>query len=471
MSFQNMTLRRGLAAVAVLIGTTATGCAGPPQGVTPNTSPNASSRAGAPVDSATAILTFDSVWSRISNTHYDTAFGGVDWAAVRIELRPAAGAAATLPELRGVLLEMLDRLGESHFGIIPGDLAGALDGTVTVSADGDPGMEVRLAEDAVVVWRIDPAGAAAAAGIERGWLLHSVDGRPFAPRIAALNALAETEQRTARTRLLYQLNAELGGAAGSTLTLALRTAADEDIERQVRLGRRTGEVVSFSSLPPTIAAVHSERLDTPAGCVGTIRFTMWLVPLTADFDRAVDEARSCTGMVVDLRGNPGGVAGMVMGTAGHFLNDTLPLGFMKTRTTELRFKANPRRVRSDGSRMEPFSGRLAILVDEMTASTSEFFAEGLQGVGRARVFGTRSAGQAPPATMVRLPTGDVLMHAIANFTGPNGSRIEGRGVVPDEVVEITRRDLLARRDAPFEAALDWIAGGSAAGQHSGGSEP
>jgi carboxyl-terminal processing protease len=230
-------------------------------------------------------------------------------------------------------------------------------------------------------------------------------------------------------------------------------------------------VVSFSSLPPTIAALHGERLTTAAGCVGVIRFTMWLVPLTPAFDRAVDEARDCAGMVVDLRGNPGGVAGMVMGTAGHFLADTLALGFMKTRTTQLRFKANPRRVRSDGSRTEPFSGRLAILTDEMTASTSEFFAEGLQGVGRARVFGTRSAGQALPAMMVRLPTGDVLMYAVANFTGPDGSRIEGRGVVPDDIVEITRTDLLAGRDAPFEAALDWIAGGVAAGQHSGGIEP
>jgi carboxyl-terminal processing protease len=467
MSFKLMILRRragaalGLAAVAV-----SAGCA-----VVPDRAPSgAASGAAAPaVDSALAVLTFDSVWSRIANTHYDTAFGGVDWAALGAEYRPRAATARTLPALRGVLLQMLDRLGESHFGLIPHELAGTLDGSGVVASDGEAGLEVRIAEGDIVVWRLDPDGAAAAAGVELGWSLVSVAGRPVAPRLQALAALAD--QRTARTRLLYQLNAEVSGTAGEELSLRFRRADGREVERRVQLRRRTGEVVSFSSLPPTIAALHAERLQTDAGCVGVIRFTMWLVPLAQAFDRAVDEARDCAGMIVDLRGNPGGVAGMVMGTAGHFLNDTLPLGFMKTRTAELRFKANPRRVRRDGSPTEPFAGRLAILTDEMTASTSEFFAEGLQGVGRARVFGTRSAGQALPAMMVRLPTGDALMYVVANFTGPNGSRIEGRGVVPDDVVEITRQDLLQGRDAPFEAALDWIAGGVTAGQHSGGSEP
>jgi hypothetical protein len=48
------------------------------------------------VDSALALLTFDSAWSRIATTHYDTAYGGVDWPASATELRPRAAAARTL---------------------------------------------------------------------------------------------------------------------------------------------------------------------------------------------------------------------------------------------------------------------------------------------------------------------------------------------------------------------------------------
>ena len=50
------------------------------------------------------------------------------------------------------------------------------------------------------------------------------------------------------------------------------------------------------------------------------------------------------------------------------------------------------------------------------------------------------------------------MHAFADFTGPDGTRIEGVGAIPDERVGLTREDLLAGVDAPLEAALSWIRG-------------
>jgi carboxyl-terminal processing protease len=58
--------------------------------------------------------------------------------------------------------------------------------------------------------------------------------------------------------------------------------------------------------------------------------------------------------------------------------------------------------------------------------------------------------------MSRLPDGDILMHVVADFTLPSGARIEGRGAIPDELVPLTRTDLLAGRDAPLAAALRWI---------------
>jgi carboxyl-terminal processing protease len=173
-------------------------------------------------------------------------------------------------------------------------------------------------------------------------------------------------------------------------------------------------------------------------------------------DRAVQSTRGCAGMVLDLRGNPGGVAAMMMGVAGHFLNEPLTLGTMRTRGDEMRFVANPRRSTDAGLAVEPYGGPVAILVDVMSASTSEMFSASLQALGRARVFGERTSGQALPAIATRLPNGDVLMHVIADFVAADGSRIEGRGVVPDEPVPLTRADLSAGRDAPLDAAVRWI---------------
>jgi carboxyl-terminal processing protease len=199
------------------------------------------------------------------------------------------------------------------------------------------------------------------------------------------------------------------------------------------------------------------RLDADAGCIGVIRFNIWLVPLAEPFGQAVDALRDCRGMIVDLRGNPGGVGAMVMGLGGHFLDRQEALGIMRTRETVLRFVANPRWVGSAGQPVEPFAGALAILIDRLSVSTSEIFAAGMQTVGRARLFGETTAGQALPAVLTRLPNGDVLMHVIADFTAPDGTRIEGRGAVPDVATPLTRAALLAGQDPAFDAAVRWIA--------------
>ena len=109
-------------------------------------------------------------------------------------------------------------------------------------------------------------------------------------------------------------------------------------------------------------------------------------------------------------------------------------------------------------RLDPRRRRIpvAIVVDGLSASTSEMFAAAMQAIGRARVFGERTAGQALPAMATRLPSGDVLMHVVADFVAPDGTRIEGRGVIPDELVPLTRADLTAGRDAPLEAAIRWM---------------
>jgi carboxyl-terminal processing protease len=80
----------------------------------------------------------------------------------------------------------------------------------------------------------------------------------------------------------------------------------------------------------------------------------------------------------------------------------------------------------------------------------------MQESARARLFGARTAGQALPAAALRLPTGDVLMHVIGDFTTARGTRIEGRGVTPDEPVPLRLADVLAGRDPARDAALAWI---------------
>jgi carboxyl-terminal processing protease len=115
-------------------------------------------------------------------------------------------------------------------------------------------------------------------------------------------------------------------------------------------------------------------------------------------------------------------------------------------------------VSASGEPVTPYGGPLAILVDALTGSASECFAGGMQSLGRARIFGQTSMGQALPAIFDRLPNGDVLIHAYGDFVTADGTRLEGRGVVPDEEVPLTRAELLAGRDATLDRALQWIDG-------------
>jgi carboxyl-terminal processing protease len=183
---------------------------------------------------------------------------------------------------------------------------------------------------------------------------------------------------------------------------------------------------------------------------------VWMPAVDASFQRAIDRFRGADAIVIDLRGNPGGLAAMIMGLSGHFLTERQPLGIMKTRESDLKFAANPRLVNAAGERVSPFAGPVAVLVDGMTGSASECFAGGLQALKRVRVFGQTSMGQALPAFFDKLPNGDVLIHATGDFVTADGTRLEGRGVVPDEIVTVDRKELLAGRDPTLTAALAWV---------------
>jgi carboxyl-terminal processing protease len=201
---------------------------------------------------------------------------------------------------------------------------------------------------------------------------------------------------------------------------------------------------------------ESNRLTNSAGCVGVIRFNIFMTPVMPQFEDAMAGLRQCRGIVLDLRGNLGGLGAMIMGISGHFFANPETLGTMRLREATMRYVANPVRVSRTGQAMQPYDGPIAVVVDELSASTTEILAAALQRLGRARVFGTPSAGQALPALLSTLPNGDRLMYVIADFTGPGGKRIEGAGVIPDETTPLSRARLLAGRDEALESAVRWI---------------
>ena len=403
------------------------------------------------------IETFDAAWTIVRDTHFDSAYNGVDWNAVRTELRPRAEAAKTTGELRGVIAAMLSRLGQSHFALVPSSAeSAAKDGSGDPGGgSATPGFDLRLVGTDILVTGVAREGGAATAGVKPGWRLTAIAGRPVKDLLQRLPAGLNDRLRGLEAWRLIQ--SRLRGYEGSAIELAFEDGAGAPVQRSVTRQPEHGQPVTFGSLPTMFVRVEDAEYKTPAGRrAGLIGFNVWMPVVDGLFQKSVDRFRDADGIILDLRGNPGGLAAMLMGISGHFVSERRPLGIMKTRSTELRFVVNPREVDAESRAVQVYSGPVAIVVDAMSGSASECFTGGMQSIGRARVFGQTTMGQALPALFDKLPNGDILIHAYGDFVTADGTRLEGRGVIPDQELPLRREDLLAGRDRSLEAALAWI---------------
>ncbi len=403
-----------------------------------------------------ALASFDSLWQIVSDTYVDTAFVARRWVRVSDSLRPRALSITHRGELDRLLGETLNTIPDSHFYIIPAGVAHS-DSAPKTDGRGATGMSVRISAGKAVVWRVASGSPAELADIKPGQVVSRIGSRDTESLLSKVSALPEQARPRALSQLLHSLNGALTPPVGDPVVVETVSANNRRTSRLVASAAE-GRVIQYANLPPIASQVKWSRIAGQSGCVGTIAFNIWLPALVQDLANAVDSVSHCRGIVVDLRGNPGGLGAMVMRFGGYFVDSVKSLGTMRTRVTSLKFVINPQRSRDDGSQMAPFTGPLAILIDPMTASTSEIFAAGMQRIGRARVFGERSAGAALPALTNRLPSGDVFVHAVADFLDPNGNRIEGAGAVPDVDVPLSVEALRQGRDGAMDEAVRWIGG-------------
>jgi carboxyl-terminal processing protease len=438
-----------LAAVAA-----ASGCAAPP-GERRSSTPghgSAAPTALTPTEHAANLASFDEIWNTVRERHWDATLGGVDWEAARAELRPRVVAATDAEAARAVMRDLLGRLRQSHFNIIPASVYAAVSHSPSEAGDGVTGIRIAVIDGVAVVRAVDPGSSASEAGIGPGWVIERINGTAVADLLAPIQeTYAASSLREAR--LVGAVESRLEGPTGTHLPVELRNAADRPVTCELTLRTPPGKRVGLGHLPPQ--HVRLER-RTLAGGVAYVSLNYFLDPagVLPALDAVADELAAAPGVVLDLRGNPGGIAGMGTGLAGLFLAErNRALGTMRTRDATLKLTVNPR--------ARTVSSPLAVLIDATSASTSEFVAGGLQDLGRARVFGARSAGAALPSVITRLPNGDGFQYAVASYTSAGGAPLEGVGVTPDETVVLTRAALLAGADPVLDAALRWIATESA----------
>lgn len=414
---------------------------------------------------ALAVESFDVMWTTVRDRHYDPNLGGVDWEAVKAEFRPKVESAATRGETVALMNQALDRLGKSHFGIIPSEAYTEITGEDSDEdaprrgegnkpsdrPDGEIGIDVRAVDGEALVVSVDPDSPAARAGIRPGWIIDEVNGRRLARGIAKILSTYEGEAKR-DGMASYAMRRAVMGHVGEKMRIKARDERGRTRALTLEAVEISGSLVTFGHLPPMHLEYRAERL--PSG-VGYIGFSIFFDPATIMpwYRARIAEFSDAPGIIIDLRGNPGGIGGMSMGMGNMLVSAAnLKLGTMSTRDTTINFVLSPQAGR--------FEGPVAVLVDELSMSTSEILAGGLQGIGRARIFGVPTPGMALPSHVIKLPSGDGFQYAVANYVSADGRVLEGQGVIPDEVVRPSRKALLEGHDPVLEAAERWILGGA-----------
>ena len=411
-------------------------------------------RAEEPEWKAVRETTFDLVWSTVNEAYYDPTFGGVDWAGIKKTYQARVEEADDKAELRGVLQAMLGELRKTHFAIVPREAA--VFTPEERKQTGTTGAKFVTAGGEVVVADVAADSTAAGAGLRNGDKIRSVGGREVA-EVARLYADTGVTEARRDFYLKCFVTAPLSGPVGGSVAVEVEGADGKvrtvELKSEMQHGAWSEPMGNLPSYPVAIEARRGED------GLGYLKFNTFSPALMKEIRVFLRELRTGDGLVIDLRGNPGGLILMASGLCGWLSAEEFSLGRMRMRSGLMNFDVFPQ--------AKAFTGPVAVLIDSGSASTSEVLAAGLQEAGRARVFGETSAGAALPSAFLKLPTGDLLQYALADLTTPGGATLEGVGVTPDEPVKRSREDIAAESDPVLEAAKKWIGDRRRAGEGEG----
>lgn len=391
---------------------------------------------------------FDHVWKTVHERYWDPEFGGLDWPAVRDELRPRVERATTMHEARGVMEDLVSRLGVSHFAIIPAFVYEEIELPAGTGArDADTGIDVRGIDGRALVTWIAKGSPAAEAGVRLGWEIVRIGEDEIPPKLQVV--AREFEGKMYKDLALARVvTGRLSGRVGETVGVRFLDGDDRPIDLDLTLAEKPGRKAQFGHLPPIYVWIDVDQIDAN---IGYIAFNYFLDPvhLMPAFNDAMKSFMDAEGIIIDVRGNGGGIGAMAMGMAGWLVAEKdRHLGTVYLRDNELKLIVFPRAT--------TYTGPVAVLVDGLSGSAAEFFSGGLKDLGRASIVGSRTIGAALPSIIERLPNGDGFQYVFANYVSEGGKALEDAGVTPDIEAHPTREALLEGRDLVLEAAVEWI---------------
>lgn len=267
-------------------------------------------------------------------------------------------------------------------------------------------------DDYVVISAL-PDNPGALAGIKSGDIITAVNEQPT------------------RSMNMEQVANSIRGQQGTQVELELK-----DKEGQLRKVR----VVRKEIKNPSVGGQF-----VPDTKIGYIRVAVFNENTGADFAEEYRklEQQGMQALVLDLRGNPGGILDAGVSVAGMLV----PKGPI----VSVEDKAGNKYV--ENSSLEKVKYPLAVLVDHGSASAAEIVAGAVKDTKAGRLFGVKTFGKGSVQSVYRLDSGTAVKITVAKYYTPSGVSIHNVGIEPDEVVELPEN---AVKDVQLEAAVNYL---------------
>ena len=272
------------------------------------------------------------------------------------------------------------------------------------------GAEMAVRSGAIIILTVYPDSPAARAGIIPGDQVTSIDGKSTAGLTIA------------------EVTPLIRGAAGTTVAISIR-----------RGGAQFSFNVTREKISPPSATL------TMAGTIAHIQISSFTQHADEDMLPIIQQiaANGATGIVLDLRGNPGGLVTTVINIASYFITDGVVLTIRDRDGHTTTYKVVKQSINT--------SLPMVVLVDGFSASGSEVLSGALQDHHRAIIAGAQTFGKGSVDQLYELPGGTGIYLTIARWLTPDGHLIEGQGITPDFPLTLTGDDL-------FNWAVDHLNG-------------
>lgn len=280
------------------------------------------------------------------------------------------------------------------------------------------GATVEMRDGELVIVRPLPDSPALRAGLQSGDTILSVDGEPL------------------EGKDILEAITMIRGPEGTTVEL---------------LVKREGESEPF------VVRIKREKVDLPTvesrmiEDVAYLRLTEFNAASKERMHSALEELlrQDPKGLILDLRGNPGGYLNEAVDVASEFL----PKGTLLLTERQREQGEKEYRVKQAGIATEI---PLAVLIDEGSASAAEIVAGSIRDSDRGVLIGQQTFGKGSVQNTHTLQDGSSLRVTVARWYLPDGQSLDGEGIPPDIEVPLTAEDVAEERDPQVDRAVEYL---------------